>query len=154
MRPRIAIGGLLTENVLPISDDPKQKPLVFCYVHEHTNDNSPRVHIGGGRTERRNAWYPEYHEFKEFLVWSGMGSFFFVKDDQLLLNRGKAMLLTKEHVAVMTQKLDEYVQRHPDCIGNTSSRLRRDRYYQRLAWFVWWADWSVRNAVNPCIILH
>jgi len=153
MNPRIVIGELKSEFVLPVADDPNLPAQRFHYVPVLDTVGSPRIHVGRTATARSNEWYPTPSEFREFTDFVGI-SYMFFNGERLWRNRGEPIRLTTEHLTYLKRMEQAFVAKFPKARLNTSSRLRRDRHYQRLNWLIWWVEHVLRSTQVPGLIIH
>jgi hypothetical protein len=153
MNPRIVIGEVKSEIVVPIADSIEPVLQRFHYVAEIDVSKSPRVHLGRTKTTRSNEWYPTPAEFREFTDFVGI-TYMFFDGERLRKERGQPIRLMGDHLVFLKRVRKAFQEKHPNARLNTSSRVIRDRHYQRLNWLIWWCEHALRTVNNPGIILH
>lgn len=153
MNPRIVIGEVKAEIVVPVADSIEPVLQRFHYVADIDVSKSPRVHLGGTKTTRSNEWYPTPTEFREFTDFVGI-SYMFFNGDRLWKERGEPIRLSGDHLVYLKRALKKFQEKYPNARLQTSSRVMRDRHYQRLNWLIWWCEHSLRTVNNPGIIVH
>ena len=153
MNPRIVIGEVKSELVLPVADDPHLPAQRFHYVADIDVKQSPRIRFGRSGTARSNEWYPTPQEFRDFTDFVGI-TYMFFNGERLWRNRGEPIRLTGDHLVFLKRALKAFQEKYPNARVQTSSQLFRDRHYQRLLWLIWWCDHALRTVNNPGLIIH
>lgn len=116
-------------------------------------------------TANGNSRHPGYSQWAEFCDTARLHDLFHGKESGLMRQHPGTFALSREHLATVRSRREEWQARHPDAIpgwdwsipqldGDDDGVRGRDHILARLLWLEWWMDWALTNCERPAIHNH
>ena len=118
-------------------------------VYEMSLPEAPSF-SGDPLSNNKNARYPSYHGWHEFVEKVKLKDFFFDKDCGLMRTHPGCFLLKESHLKKIKETKTDWIEKHPNTVPGFMDP-KFDNVLARLIWLEFWIEWSLNNCKNPGI---